>query len=188
LTPIGLLRLKLFARQRIFLLGDYAAGREDTDLLHEAILATAIGDRRWVPANVPFEKHLMGAMKSISYAWAQKRKSEVRMPPPEEKKENGEKGLVPFDNIPDPEPHPEQQMVRHETEQTVLAFFRNDWEAHRVLEALIAGQTKKDIRKSLGITEEAYSTAKKRIQRRLPKFLASQSEWRKQKSAISEVP
>ena len=47
LTTAELLRLRLYARWRINAIGRTALGRDGRDLLEEAIIATAVGDRPW---------------------------------------------------------------------------------------------------------------------------------------------
>jgi hypothetical protein len=63
-------RLESSARYRIRGLGRAAHGRDDEDLLREAIAATCDPERRrWRKNEVSFVQHLKGAMQSISSHW-----------------------------------------------------------------------------------------------------------------------
>jgi hypothetical protein len=190
LTVPDLRRLRKFARWRILGLGHLAAGREHSDLLQEAIVLTLDGRRRWIPENVTFIDHLLGAMRSISYAWSQKGMTEARILPADdaETDEDGGTALLPFYNIPAREPSPERQAEATETIRTIMDCFREDDTALKILTAMMEGQTNAEIVTSLGITHLEYHAARKRIQRRLQKRFEPQSVSEKRRRAASEVP
>ncbi len=69
LTDEELLRLRQYARSRINALKRRALGRDDADLLQQAITDTLSGERRWNKEAVDFSGHLTGAMRSIAWKW-----------------------------------------------------------------------------------------------------------------------
>src|SRR5262249_26180517 len=68
LSAAELLKLQNYAHWRIRGLGQYGRGKDEEDLLQEAILATVEGRRVW-NKNVEFTTHLAGSMRSISSNW-----------------------------------------------------------------------------------------------------------------------
>jgi hypothetical protein len=190
LTTSELCKLQGFAQIRLYSLGHRAAGRESTDLLHEAILSTLDGRRRWFPEKVPFFHYLVGAMRSISYAWAEKEKTAARTLPAEdmETDEDGDKTLVPFHNIPAREPSPERALIARETVRTIMDLCHGDHRSQEILTALMDGSTSEETITAMGITQQEYQAAKKRIQRRLQKYFGLQSESVTRRRTASEVP
>jgi DNA-directed RNA polymerase specialized sigma24 family protein len=65
-----LLRLKLFAQVSMGVLGSKAHGRDENDLLNEALVATATGDIPW-KEGPPLVAHLLGAMGTITASWSE---------------------------------------------------------------------------------------------------------------------
>src|SRR5260370_25708662 len=72
LTKPQLAKLSLYARARIAALWRRAEGRDQDDLLQEALAATLCGKRHWDKSRVDFVGHLIGAMRSTARAWAEK--------------------------------------------------------------------------------------------------------------------
>ena len=70
LTNLELVRLKLFAVVSMAAVGARAHGRDENDLLSEAIVATAAGELPWQDGT-PLVAHLLGAMKAIAAGWSE---------------------------------------------------------------------------------------------------------------------
>jgi len=190
LTASELLKLQRFASWRIHALGHLAAGREHSDLLHEAIVSTLEGRRRWIPENLTFFAHLLGAMSSISNAWFRRGVTEARALPADgiERDQDSDSALAPFHNIPAREPSPERQAEARQTIRTIMDCFREDSTARKILTAMMEGETSTEIKRSMGITDIEYYTATKRIRRRLRKLFEPQSRQEKQETEAGVVP
>jgi DNA-directed RNA polymerase specialized sigma24 family protein len=190
LAEPDLRRLDAFARYRLFAMVHPGSGRDHTDLLHEAIASTLDGKRPWKPEKVTLTVHLLGAMRSIAFAWHQKDKTQSRVMPPEETEtdEDGERASMPFHNFPAREPSPEKQLEAKETIRAVMDCFRDDHVAQQILTALMDGLRSPEIIKALGMRPVAYHTVRRRIQRRLQKLFDPKNEWEKRKRTASEVP
>ena len=172
LTHAELLRLRLFAQYHIRVMGDLAAGREGTDLLHEAIVATLDGRRNWDSDRVPFFHYLFGVMRSVAYAWLQKELTRAHVPSVDEFDADADpdkRAANPFDSIPSGEPSPESQAIAGQLVQVLTDSFHEDEIAQRVLTAMMQGDGKNP--EAVGLTPNEYFAAKKRIRRRLQKII-----------------
>jgi len=66
LTTAQLVRLQKIAAYRHRSLGTRGAGRNEGDLLSDAIIATLEGRRKWFKANVDFVTFIKGVMRSLA--------------------------------------------------------------------------------------------------------------------------
>jgi DNA-directed RNA polymerase specialized sigma24 family protein len=69
LTEADLLRLKLFAGSCMRTVGQNALGRDENDLLSEAIVATATGEQLWKD-DTPLAAHLLDVIRKMSSVWS----------------------------------------------------------------------------------------------------------------------
>src|SRR5688500_11722517 len=65
-TVAQYVRLETVSAIRHRSLGTRGAGRNEGDLLSDAIIATLEGRRKWIKANVEFVPFLLGVMKSLA--------------------------------------------------------------------------------------------------------------------------
>lgn len=165
---------KLFMRFRPQLAGHF----EPRDLLHMAVLAALAGDRKWRKTRVDFVKFLAEAMRSIAFNEARKLKGgdqphlvseqELQIPGSEGR------GHSPLENIADPSPGPEDQLVNKEKEarnQTKLALVKaqlaDDPELAQMFELQRQDVSKRDIRQKLGMTDTQFWSADRKLARHI---------------------
>jgi len=162
-----LLRLQRYSRWRIRWLGRKALGRDEKDLLDEAITATVSGRRLWT-RSIPLRQHLLGAMRSISTSWYEKKAEEYL-----------ESDLVepgaesPLDRIATTQ-DPEKILEAKERLDQVRKLFEQDTVASKIVSLLGLGYTAKEIQIRLSITSSGFAAAAKRIRRRLDSWHRSQ--------------
>jgi CheY-like chemotaxis protein len=169
LTSSELLRLQQFAEYRIRGLGRAARGRTWEDLLQEAELRTLIGTdatgkgRHW-NKNVDFVLHLTGAMQSISNCWKRQFKeqeacfvSELLIRDAEGQEHS------PLDNVASGHTAADQCLIEKDEEDQMLTIFTGDSEATQVLQGLLDGLKKNEIKSKCGLDEKQYVATAKRI-------------------------
>lgn len=173
LTDAELWQLQKFADWRIRGLGRAARGRTGEDLLGEAILSTLIGaertreGRHW-NKKVDFARHLTGAMQSISSGWRDsfdEREAHLTT----ELISYGAEGqeFSPLDTVPSAEPMPDQYLVAAQEAERILSQFEGDAEAAQVLRGMVQGKRKNHIMQELGLKENEYKAALRRIRTKL---------------------
>jgi len=192
LTDSDLQRLKIYARWKIRGLGHLAAGREDLDLLHEAIAAIVDGRRPWREEKIPFFAHLFGAMRSISNAWWQKAAHERRF---EINYDDGTDELTTetqvareFLVLGDCGPNPETIANHTQIFEKLADSLAGDATASKVLKMMMDDWQDRDIPTELGISRQSYEAAKKRVQRRLQKIVAPPENRSERSRPSGEVP
>lgn len=168
LTKPQLAKLALYARARIAALRRRAQGRDQDDLLQEALIATLGGKRNWYKGRVDLVGHLIGAMRSIASAWAEKfdddtpyLESELTIT-----NEHGEP-VTPVSNVSDPAPPVERDLDAQYELATIQSLFKNDSNVILVMEGLREGMTGPEIQAHLGMSEKDYNAALKRMRRLL---------------------
>lgn len=201
LTPSQLLRLRKFAAWRIRGLYDLAAGREDLDLLHEAVIATADGRRPW--RSFSLVDHLLSTMRSISSGWTKRGLLERGRPEEQERLglrrrfadyAGGQGGPDQADKesevqrMPLGEPSPENLASAKELFDNLRVSLAEDMTARQVLGMRVNGWTDKEILTVLGISLNEYLAAKKRVRRRLQRILAADNACQDRKRASGKVP
>jgi DNA-directed RNA polymerase specialized sigma24 family protein len=181
----ALLRLKLFAQNRIYVIGPRAAnGRSADDLLQEAVLRLLEGKRTWYPANVDLTGFLIGAVRSVASEWAthrarNKRKPEYAPLESERTKKDGEGNEIsPFDTVRAAGLNVEELAVEADIEADAKALadeiereFASDDAASMVLLGFQEGMKGPEIQKEFGWTPTEYRTTVRRIQRRADKIM-----------------
>jgi CheY-like chemotaxis protein len=173
LTSSELLRLQQFAEYRIRGLGRAARGRTWEDLLQEAELKTVIGaeatqkGRHW-NKDVDFVRHLTEAMRSISDGWKRqvKEKEAYLMSDLLIRDAEGQEHS-PLDNVASGHTAADQRLIAKDEEHHMLTIFTDDSEATQVLQGLLDGLKKNEIKSKYGLDEKQYAAAVRRVRVRL---------------------
>jgi len=168
LTVEDLIRLRRYARWRIKWLGRKALGRDEKDLLSEAVTATVTGRREW-SEDVSLLTHLLGAARSISSSWHARRVEEYLES--ELATLDAESPLTRILTTEDPE----TILMAKERAEQVGQLFQNDKIASQLINLLAEGYTSREVRVRLGLTVAEYSTVTKRIRRKVEQAFA---QWR----------
>lgn len=165
LTPAQWVRLRKAAVY-------FAAGRpvEADDLLQMALASALDENGRTCPTNVDIVRFLAGAMRSIADGEIDKasRRSILVPVPKTGGREEGEEEDVEFA---DERPNVEQHHIRAEDDAekraAVLALFDDDPTARDLVEGVMEGMTKEELRQLTDLDETAYDSTRKRIRRRI---------------------
>lgn len=170
LTSSERLKLQQFADFRVRGLGPEAARcRTGEDLLAEALLRTLIGaeatgkGRHW-NKDVDFVRHLTGSMRSISTCWRRQfneKETHLISEFPRHDAEGQEHS--PLDNVASEDAAADQRLIENDEEDRVLAMFKDDPEAAQVLQALLDGLKKNEIKSRYGLDERKYAATVRRI-------------------------
>jgi hypothetical protein len=174
LSPADRVRLEKFARYKMRGLGRRAANRDHEDLLREAISSTWIGagdtneGRRWRKKEVTFCAHVLGAMRSIASHWKEASDDDEAYLDSEltVESENGEV-LSPVENAPSAAAGPERTLSAKEQLGVIYRLFQNDDDAALVLEGIREDWSGPEIMEQLGLPQNRYEAALKRIRYRL---------------------
>ena len=176
LTQAQIVQLKKTASFRHRSLGPRGAGRNEDDLLTDAIIAILEGRRKWIKDNCDFMPFLKGVMRSLA--------SHIRDgkaidafdeidPNPANKQDNAEDflGQIPAQGHVDPE----QLLLARDLDKQVRERFANDVVVLLIYEAFQEKMKPVDIRLALGITENEYHAAAKRLRRAVRGFVEGRS-------------
>ena len=164
-------RLKLHEIERVARRGtDLSQG----DLLHEALSAAIMGDRR-CPRNVPFMAFIVQTMRSIA---SHHREERLREPAYGGASQESQGARAVFSGA---VPDPEQILIERESENTVAAIhdcFDGDEQAQMVVLGWSEGYRGKELRDFVGVDQAALDYATKRIRRAMTKRYPN--GWKKQ--------
>jgi DNA-directed RNA polymerase specialized sigma24 family protein len=164
-------RLKLYEIERIALRGtDLSPG----DLLHEALCAAIMGDRK-CPRDVPFMAFVVETMRSIASHHREKRRREPADGGAAQETQDAQPVFSPVTS------DPEQMLIERESEDTVGAIhdcFEGDEQAQMVVLGWSEGYRGKELRDFVGVDQAALDYAIKRIRRSMTKRYPS--GWKKQ--------
>jgi len=177
-------RLLEFAENRIARIGPRAAnGRTADDLLQEASQRTLEGTRSWNPKQVDLKGFLMGAMRSISSAWAAHYTRNQRSPDyaPSESNTGSNpsdgNGRSVIDGLTSQTPSPEDELIRSEeaNERAKIAdqieeAFADDEDALTVILGLEDGMSLRAIRDEFGWEDNRIRATVRRIKRMAKRF------------------
>jgi DNA-directed RNA polymerase specialized sigma24 family protein len=164
LTDVQLVRLQRIAAFRHRSLGSRAIGRNEADLLSDAIIATLEGRRKW-KTNVDFMTFLKGVIRSLA--------SHIRTG----KAVDAFDDLVPssaneyddaadfVEETPTSAPDPELQLLARDFDAQIRDRFKDDRVALMVYEAFLEKMKAAEIQTALGIEEKEYNAAAKRLRR-----------------------
>ena len=183
-------RIEQFAINRIHRIGRRAAaGRDHDDLLQDAVTRLINGPRHWYPdEGVSFAECLLGAVRSLSSAWAGHRKRNADSPRyaglDSELSFRTDEGRFasPFETIASPVLNAEESAVENEVHareiaeakklaDAILESFADDEQATYVLMGFEDGSTGPEIRAALDMSETQYRTVTRKIQRRAKKIM-----------------
>lgn len=182
-------RIEQFAINRIHRVGRAAAGRDHEDLLQDAVTSLINGTRHWYPdAGVSFALCLIGAVRSLSSAWAGHRKRNADSPRyaglDSELSFKTDEGRLssPLETSASPAPNAEERAVEDTVRATeiaeakmladrILESFADDEPATYVLMGFEDGLTGPEIRAALNMSEPQYRTVTRKIQRRAKKIM-----------------
>jgi hypothetical protein len=154
LNPTDLLRLGKYAELRVLA---HDPPRNSEDLLHQALLLTANGQKIWDTA-VPLVEHLFSAMNDISSAWW-KDSLERRLREPDSSVHTKDLSDTP-DNV------GTKSVAKERLEQLRLSL-SHDATATSILEQLENGHDKPAIMRQLQVSDVDYKAAMSRIRRAL---------------------
>ena len=171
LTEAQLVRLENIAAFRHRSLGTRCAGRNEGDLLSDAIIATLEGRRKWIKANVDFMTLIKGVMRSLASHIRSGKAADAFdeiAPNPVNEKDDTEDFV---EQIPTQAPvDPERQLLARDLDKQIRERFKDDPEVLLTYEAFLEKMEPADIQSYLGITEKEYNAAAKRLRRAVRGF------------------
>jgi hypothetical protein len=165
LSGAQLVRLQRISAFRHRSLGTRGAGRNQGDLLSDAIIATLDGRRKW-KTNIDFVVFLRGVIRSLaSHIRAGKSVDAFDdiAPNPVNEDEEAEDFV---EQIPTSAPiDPERQLLARHLDAQIRERFKDDPVVLLVYEAFLDKMKPADIQACLGIDEKEYNAAAKRLRR-----------------------
>ncbi len=165
LTPAQLVRLEKLAWFRHGTLGRRGAGRSEGDLLSDAIIAALDGRRKWVKENCSFMKFLDSTMRSLASHIRDGRAADAFDEIAPSPKNTDDSEDFP-ERVPTQTPvAPAPPLREPDLDRQVRELFKNDAVVLLVYESFLDGMKPADIRSCLGITENEYHAAAKRLRR-----------------------
>lgn len=163
LTGAQLVRLHRIAVFRHRSLGRRGAGRNEGDLLSDAIIATLEGRRKW-KTNIDFVAFLQGVVRSLaSHIRAGRPVDAFDEIAPDSVNDDETENFV--KQVPTAPADPERQLLARELDEQVRERFRDDPVALLVYEAFLEKLKPAEIQACLGIDEKEYNAAAKRLRR-----------------------
>ena len=183
LTQTQLVHLESFAWFSHRALGSRGAGRNEGDLLSDAIIATLEGRRKWIKVHCDFLTFLKGVMRSMTSHIRDGRATDAFdeiAPKPASERDDAEDSL---EQIPTQAPvDPERQLLvrdldkqMRDLDKQIRERFANDIVVLLVYDAFLDKMNPVDIRSCLGITENEYNAAAKRLRRTVRGFAEGRS-------------
>jgi DNA-directed RNA polymerase specialized sigma24 family protein len=153
-------------------LGTRGAGRNEHDLLSDAIIATLEGRRKWFKAKVDFMTFVKGVMRSLAShiraGMALDAFHEIAPNPVND--EDDTEDFV--EQIPTQAPiDPERQLLAGDLDRQVREHFSDDPEVLLIYEAFLEKMKPAEIQSCLGLTEKEYNAAAKRLRRAVRAFV-----------------
>ena len=176
LTPAQIVQLKKSSQFRHRSLGPRGAGRNEDDLLSDAVIAILGGRRKWFRENCTFMALLQNVMRSLA--------SHIRdgkaidafdeiSPNPENEQDNADDFLeqIPTQGHVDPE----QLLLARDLDKQIRERFADDVVVILIYESLQVKMKPATIRLALEITENEYHAAVKRLRRAVHGFVEGRS-------------
>jgi DNA-directed RNA polymerase specialized sigma24 family protein len=177
-------RIEQTALNRIYRVRRAANGRSHKDLIQEAFTRILDGTRQWYRDRVSFTDFLVGAVYSIASEWAGHRKRNKELPEYAllesalSKTDEDGKTVSPFDEVREPSPNAEEELIDAEGEaenkalvEKIEAAFEHDEKASILLMGFQDGMDGPAIRGEFGMSEKEYRTTMRRIQRGVRKMM-----------------
>jgi hypothetical protein len=172
LRPAELLRLKKYAQFRIKGLGRASQGRNDHDLLYEALNGTLAGNRHW-NTSVPFVWHLLGVIRSISSHWEEQFDADEALLEAEVISTTSEgEAYNPYVNARSTNPDSERIMAAKQEVEAIEQLLAGDPLALDIIGGWRAEMTGPEIQEALSLTKTEYETTVKRLRRKIQSFLS----------------
>ena len=184
LTQADTERIEQSALNRLYRIRRAANGRSHKDLIQEAFTRILDGTRQWYKDRVSFTDFLVGAVYSIASEWAGHRKRNKELPEYAllesalSKTDEDGKTVSPFDEVREPSPNAEEELIDAEGEsenkalvQKIEAAFEHDEKASILLMGFQDGMDGPAIRAEFGMSEKEYRTTMRRIQRGVRKMM-----------------
>ena len=177
-------RIEQTALNRIYRVRRAANGRSHKDLIQEAFTRILDGTRQWYKDRVSFTDFLVGAVYSIASEWAGHRERNKELPEYAllesvlSKTDEDGKTVSPFDEVREPSPNAEEELIDAEGEaenkalvEKIEAAFEHDEKASILLMGFQDGMDGPAIRAKFGMSEKEYRTTMRRIQRGVRKMM-----------------
>jgi len=177
-------RIEQTAMNRIYRVRRAANGRSHKDLIQEAFTRILDGTRQWYKDRVSFTDFLVGVVYSIASEWAGHRKRNKELPEYAllesalSKTDEDGKTTSPFDEVQEPSPNAEEELIDAEGEaenkalvEKIEAAFEHDEKASILLMGFQDGMDGPAIRAEFGMSEKEYRTTMRRIQRGVRKMM-----------------
>jgi hypothetical protein len=162
LSDQEILRLRRFARRKMFGISARVVDADERDLLHEAIVRAVAERRSWNREEVPLVSFLMGCMRSIASEWNTKLSGRAYQ----------RRRVSVSDELAGHEPDPEYQLMCAEHEkmcEEMLGLIREQLagsqQAVLVYDEMRKGRSRRQIMDLLDIDHDAYDALRKRISR-----------------------
>ena len=166
LTENDLLRLGKIAWFRHRALGSRAAGRHESDVLSDAIIAALEGRRKWIKGSCDFVGFLAGVMRSLTSHIRDGKAADAFdeiAPNLVNERDDVEDSL---DRLATPAADdPENRLRAHDLDGQIRERFKDDPIVLLVYEAFLDRMKPVEIRSCLEITEKEYNAAAKRLRR-----------------------
>jgi len=166
-----LARLQAYARRRVYGCGPAVLkGREDKDLVREAIFRTLDGRRTW-QKSIPLDTHLFGAMRSIASHWEEEALADPAVPASSLSYETDDGVPVePYDQVPSSAPDPERQAAGREELALIIDHFKGDPVASLMITCRMEGTPLSELL-ALGVSENELEAARKKVRRHATRLL-----------------
>lgn len=166
LGDTDLRKLRNFARLRLSTIrGFFHLPGDDDDLVHEAIVRTYDGRRKWRPEEVDFLQHLFGCIRSIASEWKKKAYAEMKAAQLAQQPETT------------PEYNPYNPFWPSKILDDTRARLEGNAMPLQVFDLLREGKSRAEILGILKINANVYDAARKMIRRRInEKFEEFRSE------------
>ena len=170
LTQAHLIHLEKIAWFRHRTLGARGAGRNEGDILSDAIIAILEGRRKWIKDSCDFMTFLKGVMRSLtSHIRDGKATDAFDKIAPNPDNDNAEDFIEQL--LPQAYFDPERQLHERDLDRQVREWFKDDAVVLLVYEAFLEKMKPADIRSCLDITENEYHAAAKRLRRAVRRLL-----------------
>jgi DNA-directed RNA polymerase specialized sigma24 family protein len=172
LTESQLVRLGKIAAFRHRSLGTRGAGRNEHDLLSDAIIATLEGRRKWFKTKVDFVPFLKGVLRSLASHIRTGKALDAfdEIAPNPVNDEDDTEDFV--EQIPTQAPiDPERQLLAGDLDRQIREHFNDDPEVLLIYEAFLEKMKPAEIQTCLGLREKEYNAAAKRLRRTVREFV-----------------
>ena len=166
LTPAQLVHLEKIAWFRHRALGPRGAGRHEGDILSDAIIAVLEGRRKWVKNSCDFMTFLKGVMRSLTSHIRDGRAIDAfdEIAPTPVNEQGNAAGVL--ERVPTQDSvDPDRQLRECDLDKQIRERFADDTVVLLVYEAFLENMKPADIRSCLGITDNEYHAAAKRLRR-----------------------